>query len=99
MVHELVADELNGLPRYRCPDCGHWEYEGKAIRHSKRCDCPKLQPAKIQAKIDAQSEADRLYRFSRQVKATGLCGGNHSDIDACVARGLLSQSDAMNLDD
>jgi hypothetical protein len=99
MTTALILDELNGLPRYACPDCGRWAYEGKAILHSKRCDYPKLQPTAIQAKRDEQSEADRLYRFAQNVKRTGLCGGKHDDVAACVARGLLNQSDAMNLDD
>lgn len=96
---ELVVDTLNGSTRYRCPDCGHWEYAGKAIKHSKRCDYPKLQSAEITAKAEAQAEADRLYRFAQSVKRTGMSHGNTDDLAECVRRGLISQSDAMNLDD
>ena len=96
---ELKIDTLNGSTRYTCPDCGRWEYTGKAIKHSKRCDLTHLQPPEVEAKRAVQSEADRLYRFAGQVKRSGLCGGNHEDVAECLKRGLLSQSDAMNLDD
>lgn len=94
----LVEKTLNNVTTYWCPDCNKWAYEGKRIVHSKRCD-HNGQPASIVEKSARESETNRLYVFSRQVKSTGFCGGHHDDVAACVARGYLTQSDAMNLDD
>jgi hypothetical protein len=65
--HELIADTLNGTTRYRCPDCGRWEYEGKgAIRHAKSCDYSALQPvvAKPAQQIQRQSHEEYVRELA-----------------------------------
>lgn len=98
-TNELLVDELNGVTRHKCPECGNWAYAGKAIRHAKRCDCSELQSQEILDRAAKQSESDRLYRFAATVKRTGMASGRIQDLEECVRRGLLTTSDAMNLDD
>ena len=96
---ELKIDTLNSVTRYTCPDCGRWAYEGHPVTHSKRCDFGSLQPAAIVEKRARETETERLRKFAREVKRTGMAHGKTDDLLECVRRGFLSQSNAMNLDD
>lgn len=98
---DLQIDILNGVNRYRCPDCGRWEYAGKSIKHSKRCDL-NAQPTAIEvliAKRKEEAEGRRLWAFAQRVKRTSMGQGRTEDLLECVRRGYLTESEAMNLDD
>jgi len=93
----LIVDKLNEVTRFKCPDCGRWEYAGKGrIRHSSRCSCNTLQPV---SEGQEQRKPHSLEAFARQVRATGMAHGRQDLLVECVRTGLLSASEAMNLDD
>ena len=58
---ELIKSTLNDTVIYRCPDCKCWEYEGRKLRHSRRCDYPTLQPETV-----AMAEQPKPARESRE---------------------------------
>lgn len=93
-----------GVARNQCVECGAWERSDKAggqLKHSKRCDS-RPQPACAVAADTKRAEESRyadLRTFARQVRKTGMTKGRDQDVRDAVAAGLLSESDAMNIDD
>lgn len=70
----LIVDELNGVPRYRCPDCGRWEYSTAKplkIRHSKRCDLGHLQPQGTEVAPPAPTTRETREQYIQRLADAG----------------------------
>jgi hypothetical protein len=87
-----------------CDDCGVWEYLHRGLRHSRRCDTPRLQvtpvaaPAPVAAPTPGRSTVTRaeLRAAVRDGRLSAVA--SEAEIDQMVGAGVLSVSAAMNRD-
>lgn len=70
-MFELIKGTLNNTTIYRCPDCKCWEYEGKKLRHSSRCDCPTLQPGTVVAEKQPKQTRESKGEYIRRMADSG----------------------------
>jgi hypothetical protein len=92
--------EIWDTDKIRCADCNHWEYlsriaSGKAIKHSSRCDTPKLQLAAPAQVKSADGSMEALKAEALKTKGNGMTA---EALLKAVDLGYLTVSEAMNTD-
>ncbi len=102
-VEYLLKNENGRIWAYGRRNSGGWSKAGKQVSQEEADRMVAAGEAEFE-KVHVEPSGDeielmRLSRFAAKVRRTGLSGGRDADLVACVKLGLLSESEAMNLDD